>query len=107
MKKYDKLIRDKIPEIIAADGKEYKVEVMDDDKYKKYLDKKLKEEVEEYLESGEVEELADVMEVLYAIMQVKGVSVDEVERIRKEKADKRGSFEKKLRLLKVFDSKED
>ena len=103
MKEYDKLIRDKIPEIITADGKEYEIEVMEDDEYKKYLDKKLKEEVEEYLESGEVEELADIMEVLYAIMEAKGVSVEEVEKIRKDKVDERGAFEKKLRLLGVKD----
>ncbi len=103
MKKYDKLIRDKIPEIISADDKEYEVEVMNEGKYKKYLDKKLKEEVDEYLESGEVEELADIMEVIYAIIEVKGVSVEEVEKIRKDKADKRGGFEKRLRLLEVKD----
>ena len=103
MKKYDKLIRDKIPEIIAADGKEYEIEVMNEEEYKKYLQDKLVEEVEEYIESEEIEELADVLEVVRAIADLDDVDFDEIEKIRKEKKDERGGFEDRLKLLKVFE----
>lgn len=103
MKEYDKLIRDKIPEIIAADGKEYEVEVMSEDEYKEYLQDKLVEEVEEYIESEEMEELADILEVMGAIAELEDVSFDEIERIREEKKDERGGFEERLKLLKVFE----
>ena len=103
MKKYDKLIRDKIPEIIAADGKEYEIEVMNEEEYKKYLQDKLVEEVEEYIESEEIEELADVLEVMRAIAELENVDFDEIERIREEKKDERGGFENRLKLFKVFE----
>ena len=102
MKEYDKLIRDKIPEIIEADGKKCEVEVMDDEEYKEYLKDKLLEEAEEYVESGEIEELADVLEVMKAIAEVEEVGFEEIEEMRKEKAEKRGRFEEKLKLLQVY-----
>ena len=103
MKEYDKLIRDKIPEIIEADGKECEVEVMDDEEYREYLKEKLLEEAEEYVGSGEIEELADVLEVVKAIAEVEGVEFEKIERMREEKAEKRGRFKEKLKLLKVYE----
>ncbi|MGM0502831.1 MAG: phosphoribosyl-ATP pyrophosphohydrolase [Bacillota bacterium] len=102
MKKYDKLIRDKIPEIIKADGKECEVEVMDEKEYKNYLQDKLVEEVEEYIESEEIEELADILEVMRAIAELEDVDFDEIDRIREAKKDERGGFEERLKLLQVF-----
>ncbi len=102
MKQYDKLIRDKIPEIIKESGRNCKVEVLSDEECMKYLNKKLLEEANEYLESGEVEELADLEEVLRGILKLKGVSYDDFEKIRNEKVEKRGAFDKKL-LLKETD----
>lgn len=101
MKKYDKLIRDKIPQIIKSAGKSYKVEVMKDEEYKLYLEKKLLEEINEYLESKEIEELADIFEVIYAIFDINDISMEKVEEIRKKKANERGVFKRKLKLLQV------
>ena len=104
MIKYDKLIRDKIPEIIEQSGKKCIVEVMDNDTYIEYLDQKLNEELAEYQQDKSVEELADLLEVIYAVAVARGYSVEDLERIRVEKAEKRGSFEKRLILQGVIDS---
>ena len=104
MIKYDKLIRDKIPEIIEQSGKKCIVEVMDNDTYIEYLDQKLNEELSEYQQDKSIEELADLLEVIYAVAVARGYSVEDLERIRVEKAEKRGAFEKRLRLQGVIDS---
>ena len=67
-KKYNKLIRDKIPGIIEAGGSKAVVEVLDNENFHKYLNIKLAEEFKEYQESGGVEELADLVEVIYALL---------------------------------------
>ena len=101
MIKYDKLIRDKIPDIIEQSGKKCIVEVMDNDTYIEYLDQKLNEELAEYQQDKSIEELADLLEVIYAVVAARGYSVEELERLRLEKAEKRGAFEKKLLLKSV------
>ena len=101
MIKYDKLIRDKIPEIIEQSGKKCIVEVMDNDTYIEYLDQKLNEELAEYQQDKSVEELADLLEVMYAVVVARGYSVEELERKRLDKAEKRGAFEKRLLLKSV------
>ena len=63
MKKYNKLVRDLIPEVIEADGKKCETEIVYGEEKTKFLEDKLKEEVDEYLEDKNLEELADVMEV--------------------------------------------
>ena len=98
---YNKLVRDKIPEIIDASGKKCDTAVLADKDFLYMLDKKLGEEVKEYQESHEVEELADVLEVIYAIAETKGVSKKQLEDIRAAKAEKRGAFEKKILLKSV------
>ena len=103
--KYNKLIRDRIPEIIAADGGKAIVEVLDHESAQKYLDLKLSEELEEYLESGDVEELADLVEVIYALLDCKGVPLEEFEKTRLKKAEKRGGFKKRLLLQEVIKEK--
>ena len=106
MKVYNKLVRDKIPEIIASDnGKTCTTRIMEDNEYLESLNTKLQEELKEYLESGEVEELADLEEVLRAILDVKKVSYQDFERIRNGKNEKRGSFKKKIFLVSVDDGK--
>lgn len=100
---YNKLVRDKIPEIIEQTGHEYSVRLLDDEEYMQMLKEKLTEETEEFFESEEVEEIADIIEVLYAISEAKGVPVEELERIRKNKADKRGAFRKRILLRYVVD----
>lgn len=98
---YDKLIRDKIPEIIESSGKKCVIEVMDDDTYLKYLDQKLDEELAEYQADKSLEELADLLEVMYAVAEARGLSIEELEELRRAKAEKRGGFKKKLLLKGV------
>ena len=100
---YNKLIRDKIPEIIRGAGKRFDIRELDDNEYRDYLDKKLQEELNEYYKDGDIEELADLLEVVYAIVQHRGMSTDEFETLRISKREKRGGFEKKLLLLEVED----
>lgn len=102
MKVYNKLVRDKIPEIIAEDNdKTCTIRIMSDDEYLKSLNTKMQEELKEYLDSGEIEELADLEEVLRAILKIKGVSYDEFEKIRNMKVENSGAFEKKIFLENV------
>ncbi|MCR5553360.1 MAG: nucleoside triphosphate pyrophosphohydrolase [bacterium] len=95
---YKKLVRDKIPEIIMRNGDHPITRILNNDNYIKELNIKLKEECEEYLSSGEVEELADLEEVLRAILKTKKVTYEEFEKIRLEKVEKRGAFEKRIYL---------
>ena len=100
MKIYNKLVRDKIPEIIASDnGKTCVTRIMEDDEYLETLNTKMQEELKEYLESGDVEELADLEEVLRAILDFKQVAHETFEKIRIEKVNKRGAFKERLFLI--------
>ncbi|MBN9653272.1 nucleoside triphosphate pyrophosphohydrolase [Halobacillus sp. GSS1] len=104
---YNKLVRDKIPDIIAKSGKAYEVQPLSNEAYAKELEKKLVEETEEYLEAennGEsVEELADILELVRALAVRHGSSFDEVEEVRRRKAEERGAFEERIYLVKVED----
>jgi predicted house-cleaning noncanonical NTP pyrophosphatase (MazG superfamily) len=98
---YGKLVRGKIPEIIEENGEEPIVRVLDDEEYVEALNLKLEEEVGEYLESGDVEELADVLEVIYALLEVEDMDMVYLEKIRKEKREERGGFEERIYLEDV------
>lgn len=98
---YDKLVRDEIPAIIERDGETPVVHVADDAEYRRRLLEKLDEEVAEYRESGEHEELADVLEVVHAIREHEGISAERLERLRREKAEARGRFEDRIVLERV------
>jgi predicted house-cleaning noncanonical NTP pyrophosphatase (MazG superfamily) len=98
MKVYNKLVRDHIPEIIEADGKKCVTHILSDDEYIRYLEEKLNEEVAEYQSDKNLEEMADVLEVLQALCVARGFSLDELENIRTEKAAKRGGFSEKIFL---------
>ncbi|MGM0411388.1 MAG: phosphoribosyl-ATP pyrophosphohydrolase [Bacillota bacterium] len=100
MKTFNKLIRDKIPKIIEEAGNDYEMEVLNDEDYYEALNEKLQEELDEYLESKEVMELADIVEIIYAILDHKDISRKEFEKMRRKKKKERGGFEKKLFLLK-------
>ena len=95
-KKYNKLVRDRIPEIIEASGNTCITEILSDEDYLRMLDAKLDEELEEYHVDQNIEELADLMEVIQACAVERGYSVEELEQVRAEKAAKRGGFEKKI-----------
>lgn len=100
-RKFDKLIRDKIPEIIEASGSKAVIEVLDDESYHKYLNAKLEEELKEYKESCNIEELADLVEVVYALLDYKNISLKQFEAMRISKAIERGAFKKRLLLKEV------
>lgn len=100
-KAYHKLVRDRIPEIIEADGKTCVTEILPDEQYLEMLDAKLTEELSEYQESYSLEELADLLEVLRAVVKARGWTWEELELVRQDKAAKRGSFEKKILLKEV------
>lgn len=98
MKVYNKLVRDKIPEIIEADGKACKTHILSNDEYIAALEVKLNEEVAEYQADKNLEEMADVLEVLQAICIARGYSLEELEALRAKKADERGGFAAKIFL---------
>ena len=98
---YNKLIRDKNVEIMENLGCKVTYEVLDDERYNQELDKKLKEEVNEYLEDYSVEEMADVMEVIYAMLDFRGISIEDVEKVRIEKRNRKGAFKDKIFLKDV------
>ena len=106
MKTYNKLVRDKIPEIISKDNRKAITKILNDEEYLNELNKKLKEEVSEYFEDNNVEELADIVEVIYGILNAKNVTVEEFENIRKTKVEKRGAFQEKIFLEKVIEESE-
>ena len=97
-KEYHKLVRDNIPEIIKESGENPITHIAEDEEYEKALMQKLQEEVAEFLENPTKEEIADILEVLYAIVKLKGYKMDEIEKIRQEKVEKRGGFEKRIIL---------
>lgn len=99
MTTYYKLVRDKIPEMIQRQGERPAFIALPDDRYIDELDKKLMEEAEEYQQSKELEELADILEVIYAICDARGYSLEELNSVREEKRHLRGGFSKKYFLL--------
>ncbi len=96
--KYNKLVRDKIPEIIIGKGGTPITHIADDKEYWEKLKEKLQEEVGEFIESETIEELADIQEVLEAIMDYKNFSRDELQDAKDEKAEERGAFKEKIIL---------
>lgn len=101
--KYNKLVRDRIPEIIEKSGKRSVVEILGSEAYKKYMDEKLGEELQEYLSSDSVDELADLVEVIYAILKYKDTTISDFENKRMKKAEERGAFDKRLLLKEVVE----
>ena len=100
---HNKLVRDKIPEIIEKAGKKAYTHILSEEEYMTELDKKLNEECAEYQADKSIEELADMLEVMYAIAEARGWSVSELEAVRREKAEKRGAFERRIFLERVDD----
>ena len=102
--KYDKLVRDRIPEIIEASGQTCKTEILNDEEYLRMIDAKLDEELAEYHKDQNIEELADLMEVICAAAAARGYTIEQLEQVRAEKAEKRGGFRRKLLLVEVVES---
>ena len=98
---HNKLVRDRIPEIIAASGKTCVTKILSDEEYLNMLDAKLDEELAEYHQDQNVEELADLLEVIYAAASARGYTLEQLEEVRANKAEKRGGFQKKIFLVEV------
>jgi predicted house-cleaning noncanonical NTP pyrophosphatase (MazG superfamily) len=101
--KYNKAIRDKIPEIIESTGKDFKVVKLSNDEFLPELEKKLREELQEYEESKSIVELADMLEVIFGIAKLKGVDEKELNDIRLTKLNERGKFSENLFLIETSD----
>lgn len=101
MTEYHKLVRDDIPEVVRENGETPVTHVAEDAEYRMRLREKLCEEAEEFRESGDSEELADVLEVLAAIRDAEGVAQAELDRLREEKAEERGRFSEGVVLERV------
>ncbi|RNA66924.1 nucleoside triphosphate pyrophosphohydrolase [Alteribacter keqinensis] len=104
---YNKLVRDRIPEVIAHTGKKAVWETLTDEQYLSCAKEKMKEELGEYLASKNddeaVEELADLLELIYCLAEQHNSTVDQLEVVRREKAEKRGSFKEKVFLREVIE----
>ncbi len=100
---YNKLVRDKIPGIIEQSGKKAVTQTLPDEKYIEMLNQKLLEEVNEFFGSGSVEELADIGEVMHAIIAYKGITLEEFQHVRLEKLEKRGGFKDRILLVEVVE----
>lgn len=94
--KYNELMRDRIPEIIEASRKICKAVVLDDAEYLHMLDSKLDEELAEHHKDQNIEELADLLEVIRSVAIARGYTVEELERVREQKAGKLGTFQRKI-----------
>ena len=101
IKTYNKLVRDCIPDIIKASGADCKIKILSDKEYLKMIDIKLDEELAEYHKDQNIEELADLLEVLYATAKARGYSIEELDHVRVEKQKARGGFDEKILLKSV------
>lgn len=102
---YNKLVRDKIPEIIKSNGEEPITRILSDEEYKVELEKKLNEEYQEVLNAtgkDRIEELADMLEIMKYLARLEKATLEEVIAIAQEKSAKRGAFENKIFLEKVL-----
>ena len=100
---YNKLIRDKIPEIIEAAGKEYQLHQADDQEYLKSLLAKVREELQEFEQQPSPEEMADIFEVLAALIAYFDFDEEKIKEHQKKKRAERGGFKKRLILDKVIE----
>jgi predicted house-cleaning noncanonical NTP pyrophosphatase (MazG superfamily) len=107
---YNKLVRDRIPEIIESTGKNFSTRVLNNEEYITELKNKSFEELQEYVQKTNnedaIEELADLLEIIHALAEYHGSSIEMVEEVRKVKAEKRGGFKEKIFLLEVEDEQD-
>ena len=107
MPTYNKLVRDLIPQVIKASGKTCITRILEPSEHLQQIKAKMQEEAQEFheatTEQDGIEELADILELVYAAIQVYGVSYDNLEAVRQQKKDKRGGFAEGIYLLEVGD----
>ena len=99
---FNKLVRDRIPEILSSEGRIPLTQRLGDDEYRQALLDKLREEVQEFEESGQVEELADILEVVYTLAELADVDSESLESIRQQKRWERGGFKQKVFLIETL-----
>lgn len=108
MPTYNKLVRNRIPEVISRNGSVSNTRILDETEYKAELRTKLVEELNENLEAVDdqsaMEELADILELLHVLTSVHGSTVEQLESIRADKAEKRGGFKERIFLIDVQDA---
>ncbi|MES5953645.1 nucleoside triphosphate pyrophosphohydrolase [Bacillus fungorum] len=108
MPTYNKLVRNKIPQIIKANGKTPATRILNEDEYIEELCKKTQEELTEYIEAktkpDKLEELSDLLELINALAEHEGSTLEEINNIRKKKAEERGGFSNRVFLIKVTDN---
>ncbi|WP_226641527.1 nucleoside triphosphate pyrophosphohydrolase [Mesobacillus subterraneus] len=107
MPTYNKLVRDRIPEVVENTGKKFSTRILDETEYIEQLKKKAYEELDEYVNTDNkkdaIEELADLLEIIHTLAEYHDSSIDEIEEVRKLKAEKRGGFKEKIFLIEVED----
>lgn len=96
--KYNKLVRDKIPDIIKAKGQSFVIHIADDNEYVQALNNKLIEEAREFAKDQSIEELADIYEVLEAIVTANRFNAADIKKVQDDKRQKRGGFRKRIIL---------
>ena len=96
---YNKLVRDKIPAIIESNGKTPKTRILSCEEYTAELEKKLDEEVCEFHKDKNLEELADILEVVYALTENIGCSKEELFTANERKRAERGGFKDRILLI--------
>ncbi|HFF3188942.1 TPA: phosphoribosyl-ATP pyrophosphohydrolase [Bacillus cereus] len=108
MPTYNKLIRNKIPQIIKSNGKTPTTRILNEDEYIEELCKKTQEELTEYLEADtkehKLEELSDLLELINTLAEHEGTTLEEINNIRKKKAEERGGFSDRVFLIEVTDN---
>lgn len=100
---YNKLVRDRIPERIQSNGGTYMIRRLAPHEHLPALDAKLREELDEYLDGHDPEELADLLEVIFASAEAIGCSREKLEQFRQEKLAKAGGFEEHILLISATD----
>lgn len=107
MPAYNKLVRDNIPKVIEKTQKNFSTRILSKEEYMVEVKKKMNEELEEYQEATTneeaVEELADILELMHAAVKIHGATIEQLEEVRRAKAEKRGGFEKRIFLIEVED----
>lgn len=96
---YNKLVRDRIPELMERQGKRPVTRLLEPEEYTRALEEKLREETEEYFRDQNAEELADILEVVFALGKNLGCSQETLLRLRREKAQARGAFRDRVYLI--------
>jgi predicted house-cleaning noncanonical NTP pyrophosphatase (MazG superfamily) len=100
----NKLVRDLIPQLIEENGHEPVIRQLEDEEYFQALKDKLQEEVSEYLENEDPEELADIIEIIRAIIDYHSMTYDELEDTRETKKQQRGSFSERIFLEEIIET---